>query len=421
MCLSPRSMTVQDMRGMPKLITFPCGKCEECVKRYQDSWKIRMVSEFNHTCLGVYATLTYDDDSCPIHPDCIRPDGSFILNEFAGKRYKVKTKNGGVYYRVYDGITRIVDKRSIQNWFKRFRENFFRTNGYRLDFSYFLTSEYGPNSYRPHYHLCIFGQNAETLKPLFDDWNNIYGDAQFEDIRIAPGKSPGAVADYCSKYCAKGMFESPLCKESPSRSFVAPKTFHLISKGLGLCYVNKHIYEHLCLDTFVRSLTDLGSSCDLVETSDVFFALVQNPSLISQLLPRSYVNTVISKNKIVDSGNYVHSLPRYFYDKIFKPCSASMLSKYSDPVSEFYDPKRAKVELFKQNSLALLPLSIAGLLLEKSNNLYLQKLEEIRAVNPSWSDFQILSFASQFEDSRRSCKRRALRKTLADRYNNSYI
>lgn len=118
---------------------------------------------------------------------------------------------------------------------------------------YFITSEYGPRTFRPHYHGVMFGVTFNEFKKCFaEDWQKHFGSIDFQIL----DPSRGGIA-YVGKYCSKGMYEHPYC----SRDFFYPsgleyhskdyeysikdfgvnaplvsRTFHLISKGLGVGY-----------------------------------------------------------------------------------------------------------------------------------------------------------------------------------------
>lgn len=120
------------------------------------------------------------------------------------------------------------------------------------NFKYFITSEYGPRTSRPHYHGVMFGITYNEFKKFFAaDWEKNYGSVDFS----AFDSSRGGML-YVSKYCSKGGYEHPYCArdffygtseyhskdyESSMRDFrvnraLVEPTFHLISKGLGLSY-----------------------------------------------------------------------------------------------------------------------------------------------------------------------------------------
>lgn len=177
-----------------------------------------------------------------------------------------------------------VEKTGVQDWLKRCRIRFERSHpdwgecsprfnpdwtdsdgaSHRLPdcaipktFKYFITSEYGPWSHRPHLHGVLFGVTYDEFKSMFmPDWEKQYGSVDFS----AFDPSRGAMS-YLAKYCSKGGYDSPYCStdffythedgsaaEYHSKRYeycitdfgcpwnIVRPTFHLISKGLGVRY-----------------------------------------------------------------------------------------------------------------------------------------------------------------------------------------
>lgn len=163
---------------------------------------IRMTEEFR-SCgyVGCFVTLTYNEDSVP----------------------RIYDKDTGCCYLS-------VCKKHPQSAIKRFRTSYKRLNGKDAPFKYFLTSEYGPRTCRPHYHAIFFGMTKRDLLPLLNDWRERYGYIVAKDVN----RTHSAVAKYVAKYCSKGVFECPYVEQG----FAMP-TFRLMSKGLGSSYVKR--------------------------------------------------------------------------------------------------------------------------------------------------------------------------------------
>lgn len=173
-----------------------------------------------------------------------------------------------------------VSKSDVQGWLKRSRRRFERAFGVEdgaisdrqykewtdqdgevlplpsscltKTFKYFITSEYGPRTHRPHYHGVIFGITYEEFVLYFQkDWEDSFG-----SVDCSPYDSSRGGMTYLSKYCSKGGYEHPYCRKDfffeggefhskhfedsirdfgVDRPLVAP-TFHLISKGIGARY-----------------------------------------------------------------------------------------------------------------------------------------------------------------------------------------
>lgn len=163
-----------------------------------------------------------------------------------------------------------VRKEDVQKWLKRGLRKVQRN--FHHGFKYFVTSEYGPRTLRPHYHGILFGVTQQEAQCMFSDWNRHFGFSKVENVDITKGGP-----SYCAKYCSKGMYEHPLCakdffymhkdgrfNEFHSKHYdrcieifgidepIVDPTFHLISQGMGLEYVTKN------QDRFLSDFTDIN-------------------------------------------------------------------------------------------------------------------------------------------------------------------
>lgn len=244
-CLHPRTKRVDSSPWTPPYsIVVPCGKCPICVKRYQDQWKVRLFWEFkDHSC-ACFLTLTYRNDSIPTVVDVATGDCHYSLN-----------------------------KRHVQLWLKRLRHTV------KKPFKYFICGEYGPVTKRPHMHCIFYGLNKYDILDAIKDWSQSYGFVDSKDINISTSKSLANSARYVSKYVNKGAFSNPFIKE-----FNLQPEFHLMSKGIGLYYVeiNKRFHLH------------------------------------ENLSGQNRFDSIV-RNNITYVGNAVYPLPRYYRDKIYPP------------------------------------------------------------------------------------------------------
>lgn len=153
MCLHPVTIKTEDSFGIPINQSVPCGKCIECLKDRQNSWKIRLTEEARDHKYVYFFTLTYRDDTVP---HTYLEDGTRVNH---------------------------VSKIDIQLWIKRHRIKFERLFKRDIDFKYFICSEYGPNTGRPHYHGIIFTDVSPTfISAMFNDWSETYGFINFSEV-----------------------------------------------------------------------------------------------------------------------------------------------------------------------------------------------------------------------------------------------
>lgn len=197
-----------------RVIQVPCGKCVLCKKDYQNSWMIRVVEQLKTTSKSIFVTLTYAQEHLPMNVDKI-----------TGECYPT------------------VVKKHVQDWLKRFRSSYKYKYNKVAKFSYFLCSEYGPRTFRPHYHVIIIGLNRLDFNLALIDWQEKFGFTTCENVTLSTLKSLVNTGRYIGKYCSKGVFENPRV----ALGLVNP-CFRLVSKGFGSTYVVKNKSFHLSGD-----------------------------------------------------------------------------------------------------------------------------------------------------------------------------
>lgn len=162
---------------------YPCGKCPACLARSRQEWVFRLREEYKVCDFGLFVTLTYRDETLPSDGVCLR---------------------------------------DVQLFLKRLRKNW-KSKTLR----YFLVSEYGDHTFRPHYHALFFFKDLQRSNDIYDTieiaWQN--GNVQFGEIE------EGSIV-YCTKYCLKGS-------QVPKGMH---KNFRLLSKmngGIGIAHLEE--------------------------------------------------------------------------------------------------------------------------------------------------------------------------------------
>lgn len=178
-----------------KRITIPCGKCVGCKLDHSREWLTRLLMEFNTNKQGIFLTLTYNDENIP--------------------------KNNSL------------SKKDFQNFIKRLRSEY-----PDIKFKYFGCGEYGSNTFRPHYHLILFGYDFnDEYKKNYDGhlfihkklekiWNR--GHVLFNFIDVAN-------LGYTTRYTLKKAFSYKENNYNPEK-FGLQKEFQLCSQKLGMDY-----------------------------------------------------------------------------------------------------------------------------------------------------------------------------------------
>lgn len=170
-CLFPQYLHQHD-------IQVPCGKCGFCLANKRADWSQRLMVEWKQHYSSSFTTLTY------ANPHLVWRNGQSQL-----------------------------EKKHLQLWFKRVRKA-----GYK--FRYFAVGEYGSQTYRPHYHVLIFGDVPEEV--IRKSWD--YG-----EIHI--GQVSGDSVGYCTKYVINSKHYNMKRNRAPPFSIMSRKP------GIGQSYL----------------------------------------------------------------------------------------------------------------------------------------------------------------------------------------
>lgn len=171
-CQSPRYLSKQDM-------LVPCGACAFCCATKRSDWAFRIRIESSRHVVKKFVTLTYAD--------------------------------AHLVWR--SGISQLC-KRDIQLWLKRVRKTGAKCR-------YFAVGEYGSKTYRPHYHVLLFGDVSDDV--IRESWPKGL-------VHI------GTVTDQSVMYCLGYIVNGKGWKMRTNRT--AP--FSLMSRrpGLGASYLS---------------------------------------------------------------------------------------------------------------------------------------------------------------------------------------
>lgn len=209
MCVSPISIKRQ-YGQYTRVDIVPCGKCPECLKKQQNGFVVRCIEEARKTGMMWFITLTYNNKSVP-------------------KREFVDSDSGEVV------LVNSLNREDIKKWKREVRRSYQKTyNRSFPNFSFLICGEYGPRTFRPHYHGVIFGLDKFHINYLEKYWQDNYGFTSFKYIPIVSNQNGRddltCVARYVSKYCVKPQdLENPLVKDG-----VVEKPRKMTSVGFGL-------------------------------------------------------------------------------------------------------------------------------------------------------------------------------------------
>lgn len=312
-CLHPHTRTYFDPVSRELRVTeYPCGKCIACLHNAQDSWAIRANETSKAFGSFIYDTLTFAPSSLPI-----RELDADELHRLDAVEYK--------HYRNYvdrsSGVISVpnVERKLIRDWIRRGRELFVYDHHYRPKWKYLIFEEYGPSTSRPHFHLLFWGcSRADYVKYLAKPWRQNIGFTRTKWVDGTQKKDRQCISRYISKYCSKGVFESPLVREG-----LSPKPFRSISHGIGEEYLRNSVF-----DWFKQVLPQFWKSLS-IDTSREVGSIFRNNGL-KYKLDHDFMEGFRNPSKEVlealscyrDERGLPHSLPRYYKMKLlglFKP------------------------------------------------------------------------------------------------------
>lgn len=185
-CNSPRKIY---NKYLHMNLYVPCRHCSTCLSIQSSVLHQRVDTECSQHKYSIFFTLTYDNEHLPyfiaqsadlndnVHFVSNRPlNDTFKLEEFDFKisSDELRKLNPVRFYYNRKFAFGTVCKLDIRNFLKRLRINIlrdiFHNNKYNYSsygkIRYFITSEYGPNTYRPHYHGIIWTDNREVAVAL---------------------------------------------------------------------------------------------------------------------------------------------------------------------------------------------------------------------------------------------------------------
>ena len=248
-------------------VLVPCRVCAACRSSYARDLQNRIEDECRAHKYNFFVTLTYDNEHMPM--------------------YYAYPSESGVYFRAFRGNKPLLDaqglelpeldfdledswyaephhnpystgfgfcyKPDIQKFIKRLRIKLVRTYGnvFSSKIRYFVASEYGPVTYRPHYHGVFFCDDDRIARDLprliYEAWSMCSPERC--DVQLVSGAAPQYVAKYVN-----GFARLP---KVLSTQFTRP--FHLASKNpaLGTFKIDeKEIFDCFVNNNFERPSVD---------------------------------------------------------------------------------------------------------------------------------------------------------------------
>lgn len=316
----------RDLMGAKRFYWQPCGHCVACLHNAQDAWSIRALEETkSHPCF-VYDTLTF-------RPSCLPLADLDVLLAERGSRLEDLSDQSLAALRYYpEGMIPYVGRDVFRDWIRRGRARYRKHhNGKNPKWSYMLFMEYGPKTSRPHAH-CLFWNITKREYDLYlgRPWRERFGMTKPSYFNgDSTQKDRDCITRYISKYCSKGVFESPWVKDG-----ILPKPCKSVSNGLGAGYLDSEAFDWF-RGPLAQSLLGMSVDKRLDDFDSCFVPYnVDGKRYVRSLLDDGFILEGVSVPKCAldalsvyrDSKGFPHFLPRYYKQKILKLLTPNVCS-----------------------------------------------------------------------------------------------
>lgn len=249
-----------------QVIEVGCGVCKACLQQRASKLSFLCSMEENAHKYCMFVTLTYSDDYIPkMYPEydeelnivkwisyCHRlGDAGKVISVDYGDWHKTKDIRGYLSLLQYkcklDGYLSYPSKRDIQLFLKRLRKNLSKYTDEKI--RYYAVSEYGPKTFRAHYHLLLFYDKEETQKVMRKAIHKSWSFGRI-DASLSRGKCNSYVARYLNSNYSIPRFLGTMSSK--------PFTLHSLFFAQGFYRSQKaQIYE-TPVDDFIRQGGELN-------------------------------------------------------------------------------------------------------------------------------------------------------------------
>lgn len=271
----------------------PCRKCVRCRDTYASMWSRRIENECKQHRFSLFVTLTYDNDHIPLFEPLLNPDGSHEVRASnrcidSGKFISSSECRCLSPQGLDDSVCFAYPcKKDVQDWFKRLRSaidyqlNKNKTDEFRL--RYFICAEYGPKTFRPHYHAILWYDSPKLQQHISrlisETWKNGH-----TVVSLVNSSAPQYVAKYVN---------GDTCLPSFLRTEFT-STFHLASKHpyIGYCEADEEaLRENVLHGTYGQD--------KLNKNTNLFEFVPTSRNLENRLLPKCRGYRTISHSERV--------------------------------------------------------------------------------------------------------------------------
>lgn len=332
---------------------FPCGSCPACRKSFHAKWRARLESAINTHASTLFVTLTYDNDHlplCEIDPTTgdvvsvthtrfkrglskdfervdvtdsfldINPTFPYIFNDLNinDLPHFVLSRHGDDVD--FDTTPRfaVCLRKDIQDFIKRLRVALYRDSslvGRDISFTYFICSEYGPDTFRPHYHGLLFFNDSYTASVCHSYYvNDCWRKSSLSEAALAKQCQYVSFGQGASSYASKYVTCDDVLPVFLSNRFFKP--FHLSSHSVP---IGSEALPLPLVSHTVRE-TDLLHAKTIKDKDTGEFVTVRLPypsSFWARFFPQFLFGRLLSLSTIRQLYTRIFALP--LYDEAGKP------------------------------------------------------------------------------------------------------
>lgn len=412
MCTRPIQIkVVSPVSHRERYILAPCGHCHECLAGYQQSWTLRMAEEAKEWKYCYFLTMTYRDDAVPfvvLRADRCERSVFYEINRkiqdipITKDLLRVRSKDSFSYLNRWQPCftkVPVVCKRHIQLFLKRVRKPLPANS-----FKYFICSEYGPRTLRPHYHGIFFTNmdKYEFNRSVVSKWRSLYGNVDWTGNPIYGSNGIQGDSKNCFSYVAKYATKPSWMASPYSLHPDYPSTFRLISKGIGRSWRDRFRNE-IGIETISR-VFDYQLKHNCVRPKGSYDSLpswikpfVKNGKLVLNLESVDYLLNDKCKLNIYDKKKQRYfkvPIPRYIYEggtKLEYKVSRTRTTGRIVPdfkTSRFLSETES-YEVKVYNNESNISYAIEVLRNQIRDALCDSEFRALRSLHPTWSDLQV--------------------------------
>lgn len=168
-------------------IQVNCGHCSSCLRMKSLSWVQRLEIERYVHQATLFVTLTFDNSHLPV---LSYDDSLLMVSDEDTEYFNTAWLMSSRLIDFYGGLP-FVGSRPFQLFIKRIRRYVHKHFSSSLDetqyrIRYFCCMEYGPTTFRPHYHVLLFFDNLSVAEAVNQRIGSFWSDFDFHTSEFTP-------------------------------------------------------------------------------------------------------------------------------------------------------------------------------------------------------------------------------------------